>query len=161
MDCIVIDYNALDLELMRSGIDNVVYWNVCRLTPQVYRGTRGEWMVKYEFAKLEEDGIRDRAEYVLDATINLFVAADQKLAATRSPTWRKYDVELRRDHIPIYSKADAESGVVATTPAGLKRITVDYIVPALSGSGNFWHVQHYDEDIQLYGYIFEDAVDTS
>jgi hypothetical protein len=119
---------------------------------------RGEWVIKFELAKLEEDGIRGRAEYVLDSTISLFVAADQKLAATRSASFREYYVELAREEVPIHGAADAESGVIATTPPGLKKIMVDYMVPALKGSGNFWHVRHYDEDIHLFGYIFEDAV---
>ena len=158
-DFIVLDHNAIEMDLMKSGMDSVSFWNVWRLTPEVYRRNSGdEWVVKREFKKLEEDGIRERAEYVLDTTINLFVAADQKLAATRSPGYRNYYVTLRQDQVPVYRKADTGSEVVATTPAGLTKLFVDYTVPALNGTGTFWHVFHSEEGIFLSGYISEDAV---
>lgn len=158
-DFIVLDHNVIEMDLMKSGMDSVSFWNVWRLTPEVYRRKSGdEWVVKREFKKLEKDGIRERAEYVLDTTINLFVAADQKLAATKSPGYRKYYITLRQDQVPVYRKADTGSEVVATTPAGLTKLFVDYTVPALNGTGTFWHVFHPEEEFYLSGYISEDAV---
>lgn len=114
-DYIVFDHNNVEMDLMKSGMDSVSFWNVWRLTPQVYRSEAGgDWVVKREFGKFEEDGIRERAEYVLDTTINLFVAAHQKLAATRSPERRNYYVKLRREQVPVYEKADVNSEVVST-----------------------------------------------
>jgi len=158
-DFIVLDHNVLEMDLMKSGMDSVSFWNVWRLTPKVYRRETGDdWVVKREFSIFEEDGIRERAEYVLDTTINLFVTADQKLAATRSTEFRNYYVTLRQEQVPVYRKADPRSEVVAMTPAGLTELFVDYAVPALHGTGLFWHVAHSAEGIYLSGYISEDMV---
>jgi hypothetical protein len=158
-DFIVLDHDSLEMDLMKSGVDSVSFWNVWRLTPEVYRRESGdEWVVKREFHKFEQDGLSERAEYVLDSTINFFVATDQKLAATRSPERRIYHVTLRQDEVPLHRKADGGSEVVATTPAGLTQLFVDYVVPALNGTGNFWHVVHFEEGLHLWGYLSEDVV---
>jgi hypothetical protein len=158
-DYIVLDHNALEMDLMKSGMDIVSFWNVWRLTPEVYRADQAkEWVVKHDLAKLEQDGIRERAEYVLDTTINLLVSADQRNAATRFPGHDRYSVELRRDQIPVYSKADTNSEVVTTTPPGLMQLDVDFSVPALHGNGEFWHVFHFEKELKIWGYIQADCV---
>jgi hypothetical protein len=154
-DFIVFDHNDLEMDLMTMGIDSVSFWNVWRLTPDVFRRKAGdEWIIKKEFSKLENKGILERAEYVLDTTINLFVTADQKFAKTKSPEFRDYKVTLRQGNIPIYKKADTKSELFAMTPSGLTQLPVDYIVPALNGTGNFYHIT----DVGLWGYISEDAI---
>ncbi len=156
---IVLDYNALEMDLMKSGMDSVSYWNVWRLTPEVYRaGQDKDWMVKRDFAKLEKEGIKERAEYVLDTTINLLVSADQRIAATRSPDPRRYYINLRREEVPVYKKADKASEVVMTTPAGLRQLYVNFSVPALNGDSVFWHVAHFDKDCHIWGYIDNDEI---
>jgi len=158
-DYIVLDHNELEMDLMKSGMDSVSFWNVWRLTPQVYRcGHDKEWLVKRDFAKLEQEGIKERAEYVLDTAINLLVSADQRRAATRSLGSGRYFVALSRDQIPVYRKADANSDVVTTTPPGLMQLDVDFSVPALHGNGEFWHVVHFEKELQILGYIQGDYV---
>ena len=100
-----------------------------------------------------------RAQYFrfgCDQLEEVFVTADQKLAATRSTEFRNYYVTLRQEQVPVYRKADTGSEVVATTPAGLTKLFVDYAVPALDGTGRFWHVAHFAEGMDLWGYISED-----
>jgi len=158
-DYIVLDYNELEMDLMKAGMDSVSFWNVWRLTPEVYRGDQNtEWVVKRDFAKLEQEGIKERAEYVLDTTINLLVSADQRIAATRSPDIRRYYVDLCRDQIPVYKKADTNSEVATMTPPGLKQLHVDFSVSALHGNGEFWHVAHFEEKQPISGYIQGDCV---
>ena len=158
-DYIVLDHQDIEMELLKSGIDSVSFWNVWRLTPEVYRSSReSEWVVKNEFKKMDEDGIKDRAEYVVSTTINLFVAADQRIAATRSPDHRRYFTNIRREEIPVYEKADTSSKVVTTTPKGVTKLFVDYTVPALNGEGVFWHVSHSGDGWFVWGYISEEEV---
>ncbi len=158
-DYIVLDHNDVEMELMKSGMDSVSFWNVWRLTPEVYRASRGgQWVVKRDLRKLEGEGIRDRAEYVLDTTVNLFVAADQRRAGVRAPEHRNYYVTLRADRVPVYEKADLNSPVVGTTPEGVTEVFVDFAVPGLSGEGTFWHVAHVGEGRSLWGYIPENAL---
>jgi len=158
-DYVVLDYKTVELDLLTSGMDTISFWNVLRLTPELHRRKAGEkWVIKHEFRVLEKDGIKDRAEYVLDTTVNLFVAADQKLAATKSPEYRRYYVTLRKEEVPVYRKADTGSEVVQTTPKGVKTLYVDFRVAGLSGEGIFWHVLQFDEGLLISGYISEDVV---
>jgi hypothetical protein len=155
-DFIMLDHKEVELELMKSGMDSVAFWNIWRLTPDVYRRRDKEWVVKWEFRKFDEEGLKERAEYVLDATISLFVAADQRLAAARTPSDRKYYVDLKNEEVAVYAKADLESEVLERTPSGVTRLYVDYHVPALKGDGTFWHVSHFDIGFSIWGFIFED-----
>lgn len=158
-DYIVLDHNDIEMELIKSGMDSVSFWNVWRLTPEVYRPSRGgEWVVKRDLRKLEKEGIQERAEYVLDTTVNLFVAADQKRAGVRAPERRDYYVTLKKDRVSVYEKADLNSAVVGTTPDDVTEVFVDFSVPALSGEGTFWHVAHTGDEWSIWGYIPEEAV---
>lgn len=131
-DYIVLDHSELDMDLMRKGIDTVSFWNVWRLTPEVYRSKKDSpWVHKRDFAKLEAEGLRERSEYVLDTTITMLASADQKAAATRWTEPRKYFVELKREGAPIYEKATVNSSVKSHVPPGVTKVYVDCMVDAL------------------------------
>jgi hypothetical protein len=154
-DYIVLDHNDLDMELMKAGLDSVDFWNIWRYTPEVYRRNKdAAWVVKHDLEKLDEDGIAERAEYVLDTAISLFVADTQVSAKTK---WvrgaNRYYVDLATEGAPIYKKASTASGVEATTPPGLTRLYIGYRVQGLDGGGEFWHVQHFADGIHLWGYL--------
>jgi hypothetical protein len=156
-DFIVLDHSDIEMELMKSGMDSTSFWNVWRLTPRVYRkNIEDEWIVNQEFNKLEKDGIEDRAEYVLDTTINLFIASDQKIKATKSPDYRNYFIELRTDKVPLYEKADKCSKILGYTPEDLFKVYVESCVPGLKGDNTYWRVRHYEEDIYFVGFISND-----
>ncbi len=158
-DYIVLDHNNLEMDLMKFGMDSVSFWNVWRLTPEVYQSdVDKEWVVKREFTKLETEGLRERTEYVLDTTINLLVSADQKIAATRSPDMRRYYTTLKHDQVPVYRKADLGSEVIAKTPTGVTILHVDFCIPGLSGDGVFWHVAHFEKESYISGYISSNDV---
>jgi hypothetical protein len=159
-DYIVFDHNALEMDLMKSGIDSVAFWNVWRLTPEVHRSvSERKWTIKDDFTKLDGEGIEKRAEYVLDATISILAAADQTIAAARSPERSGgYVANLARDQVPVYKKADDRSEIVATTPPGLTTLKVDFSIDGLDGKGRFWHVSHADDSQYIVGYIAEDCV---
>lgn len=158
-DYIVLDHKDLEMELVTSGIDSVSFWNIWRLTPEVYKlRVSDEWVVKWEFRKFDDDGIKERAEYVLDTTTSLFVADHQRFAATKSPGYRKYYVDINRESVPIYAKADKNSAVIGTTPTGRTRFYVDYRVPALNGNETFWHVSDFEESPSVWGFICEDSI---
>ncbi|MGH8644868.1 MAG: hypothetical protein ACREX4_10585 [Gammaproteobacteria bacterium] len=160
-DYIVLDHSELDMDLMRKGIDTVSFWNVWRLTPEVYRSKKDTpWVQKRDLGKLEAEGIKERAEYVLDTTITMLVSADQRTAAARWTEPRRYFVRLRREAAPLYEKAILTSTVKGHVPPGVTELFVDYSVDALDGAGTFWHVSHYDEKFFLSGYISNDEIET-
>ena len=107
---------------------------------------------------MDEEGIEERAEYILNTTVNLFVTADQKMAATKYLGYQKYFIELKREEVPVYEKADTTSRIVASVPRGVKKLFVDFTVPALHGEGVFWHVAHYEDELSVSGYISADEI---
>lgn len=158
-DYIVYDHDRLDMDLLRAGMSRLDYWNVWRLTPSMYRRDKeSDWIIKYEFRKFDKEGIKDRAEYVLDATINLILTKHQDVNRAKTPTYRNYYVDLKQESIPVYEKATKNSKVIDTVPSDCKRLFVDSKVPALEGEGLFWHVSHFENGLHLYGYIDNDVV---
>jgi hypothetical protein len=158
-DFIVYDHDNLDMDLLRSGMSRLDYWNVWRLTPSLYRkDSKSDWIVKEEFRKLDEEGIKDRAEYVLDSTINLILTKHLDLKRSKTPDYKKYYVNLKNESALIYEKADNKSKVVGTVSADCKKVFVDSKVSALNGEGFFWHVVHIEDGFYLYGYIDNDDI---
>jgi len=156
----VLDYEKIEIEFIKFGIDSQSFWNIWRLTPDVYRyGSEGDWIVKREFKKVDNNGLLERAEYVLDATINLFVSADKKLSSSKSPDYKNYFCSLKQPKVPIYEKADRNSKVVGTTPEGLTEVFVDYTVSGLKNDGLYWKVSHFKDNLYLWGYIADEYVD--
>jgi hypothetical protein len=152
---IVLDHKEVELELMKSGVDTVAFWNVWRLTPEVYqRRDSKEWVIKQDLAKLADEGIDERAEYVLDATISILVTQERHRAAQKSSDAATFFLDLNQDQIPVYKKADSDSEIVMTTPAGLMRVNVDFSVVGFKGSSEFWHVAHFERGTSfIWGYI--------
>lgn len=160
-DYIVLDHEKIEIEFIKLGIDSQSFWNIWRLTPEVYRyGRDGDWVVKREFRKVDEDGIQERAEYVLDAAINLFVSADHKESFSKTPNYKNYFVRLRQENVPIYEKADKNSKVVGTTPEGLAELYVKCTVPGLKKDGLYWEVSHFKDNLFLMGYISDEFVES-
>ncbi|WP_374662639.1 hypothetical protein [Inhella sp.] len=160
-DYVIYDHNAFEMELMKSGVDSVAYWNVWRLTPEVYRKSKdAPWVVKNDLRKLDSDGIKDRAEYVLLATTEILLADDQNQTRTRSPDYRRFYLTLKNDAVPVFEKASKASSIIQTTPAGVKKLYCDYSIDGLDEDGIFWHVTHWEDDTNIFGFIHEDALDS-
>ena len=159
-DYVILDHNALEMELMKSGVDSVAYWNVWRLTPAVYRKSNGApWVVKNDLRKLDIDGIKDRAEYVLLATTEILLADDQNRTRTRSPDYGRFYLTLKNDAVPVFEKASKTSAIIQSTPVGVKKLHCDYSIDGLDEGGTFWHVTHWEDDANVFGFIHEDAID--
>jgi hypothetical protein len=158
---IVLDHNKVELELMKAGVDTVAFWNVWRLTPEVYQKRDSkEWIVKHDLGKLEDEGIDERAGYVLDATVSILVTRERHQAAHKSSdSAAAFFLDLIRDQIPVHRKADSNSEVVMTTPVGITRLNVDFSVVGLTGQGEFWHVAHIQKGGPfVWGYISAEFV---
>ena len=160
-DYIVYDHDNLDMDLLRSGMSRLDFWNVWRLTPHMYRKDReSEWIIKHEFRKFDEEGIKSRAEYVLDSTINLILTKHADIKHSKTPTYRQFYINLVRESVKIYEKADKASKVTGTVPIECKQVYVDSKVSSLDGKGYFWDVSHFDDGLHIYGYIDNDDVES-
>ncbi len=160
-DYVIYDHNTLEMELMKSGVDSVAYWNVWRLTPEVYRkGEDAPWVVKNDLRKFDSDGIKDRAEYVLLATTEVLLAEEQSRSRMRTADYGRFYLTLKSDTVSVFSKASKDSKVVKTTPAGIRKLYCTYSIDSLDGDGIFWRVVHWEDDVDIYGFIHEDDLDS-
>jgi len=157
-DYIVYDHTKLDQELLKYGVDNTAFWNVCRLTPQLYRTKEDEWVVKHDFEKLDTDALKDNIEYVFNATVDIILSIHVKKGAIKTSSHRKYYLELKQEEVPIYEKADTTSKIIAMTPKGLTKVDCNYAVMGLKGDGQYWHVSDFEYKPPLYGYIHSDFI---
>lgn len=157
-DYIVRDHSRIDHDLLKEGVDTTAFWNVWRLTPEVYRSEDKKWVVKHDFGKLDAATLADNAEYVFSTVVDIALAIH---AARKAVKWRqhgRYFLKLAREGVSIYEKADTDSKVTATTPAGMTQIDTDYRVSGLKGDGPYWHVHEMAKDAWLWGYIHNDDV---
>src|SRR5262249_24003276 len=140
-DYIVLDYAGIDAELMKEGMDNTTFWNVWRLTPQVYRHVEGdEWLIKHELQKRESDGIQDRAAYVLSSVVSLLLARQSNRRMMRSNPPNSYDLRLKKKGVIVYQKADKNGVVASAVPDDLEVVHVDYATVGLNDEETYWSV---------------------
>lgn len=156
-DYIVYDHTHLDQELLKYGVDHTAFWNVWRLTPEVYRKKDKGWIVKEDFAKLEPDILNDNIEYVFNTTVDIIITIHTKRGAIKTSSRREYHLELKQEEVPVYEKADTTSRIVATTPKGLTKVSCDYRILGLRGDGTYWHAN----ESTLWGFIHNDYVKSS
>jgi hypothetical protein len=159
-DFIVYDHSGIDQKLLVLGADNTAYWNVWRLTPQVFKRRDGQWVVKHEFDKLDEKLLSDKIDYIFSATLDVVLSIDRTRQATKSLERRNYSLELTQEDVPVYKKADKNSEIVGRTPAGVTQIDTRYRIDGLNGDGPYWEVSYMDveKELFLFGFIHNDFV---
>lgn len=157
-DYIVLDHSAVDRDLLTSGVDPTDFWNVWRLTPEVFRSKAGKWYVKRDFSKLRDADLKDIAEYVFNTTLDIALARQTNRRATR---WRQsgtFYVDLPKPGLSLHTKADRTSAIASTLPADLKRVDTDYTVEGLNDDGIYWHICHLGAGGFYYGFLHDDEV---
>jgi hypothetical protein len=159
-DYIVYDYIRLDQKLLTDGVDNTSFWNIYRLTPDVFRKSNGEWVVKWEFNKLTSELLDDQIEYIFNTSVDIIfsIHAKRKSIKTSNRVW--FNIKLKREEVPVYEKADANSKIVQTTPAGLIEIESDFMVEGIDGGGPYYKVHYFERERDIYfsGYIHGENV---
>lgn len=155
---IVVDHSDLDHELLKKGVDNTSYWNIWRLTPEVYRNEDKSWIVKNDFDLLEPEILKDEIDYIFTTTIDIVYSVHSKRAATKTSSYRPYYIELKDEEIPVLSKADIASTVSATIPKDITRVDCDYSIQGLNNDGTYWHVSQFKQDASFWGYIHDSYI---
>jgi hypothetical protein len=155
-DFIVLDRSKVDQDLLTQGVDTTAFWNIWRLTPEVYRTSDKEWVVKYDLDKLNQDFLVDKADYVYSATVDVLLAMQTANNALKFKERGSYQIGLARENVPVYRKADTKSEILGTTPPGMTSIATDYHVMGLEGDGPYWYVHHTEHKPWLRGYIHND-----
>lgn len=154
-DYIIIDHSVLDQELLKYSIDSTSFWNVWRLTPEVWRDDDRNWYVKRDFDKLDYNHIKDHIEYIYSTTADIIYSITIKKASIKTQNYQEYFVELLDEIILVYEKADIESPVVGSLPQGLSKVDCDFSVEGFGDDGPYWHISYCDADNKKYinGYI--------
>ena len=132
-DFIVLDHSNLDQQLLKDGIDPTAFWNLWRLTPEVYLNSDKTWVVKEDFDKLDNELLADQIEYIFSTTVDVILGLHTARKAVKSRAYGRYHLDLRTDCVPVFDKADKASTIISTTPPGLIRINADYRVLGLQG----------------------------
>jgi hypothetical protein len=155
-DYIVYDHSDLDQELLKNGVDNTTFWNIWRLTPEIYRTKEKQWVVKYDLAKLDTDFLGNNIEYIFNATLDVVLAIHIKRGAFKYSSDIRHYIELKQEEVPVYEKADMTSKVAFTTPKNLTKLDCSYYITGLQGDGPYWYVLNLEP--LLYGFIHNDNV---
>lgn len=157
-DFIVYDHSSVNEKLLTQGCDNTTYWNVWRLTPEVYKTKEGHWVVKREFSKLDTDSLSDKIEYIFSSTLDVVLSIHSAKQAIRQRDYRQYYLNIKHEDVPIYKKADKNSDEIGRTPIGLTQINTDYSVDGLNDDATYWHISHIGENMYLSGFIHDDYI---
>lgn len=157
-DFIVLDHSKLDHDLLKDGVNPTAYWNLWRLTPEIYRTLDDQWVVKEDFDKLDAEFLEDKIEYIFSTAVDIVLCLHTARKAMKTGGYGRYFLELRREEVSVFESADRTSKIVATSPPGLVRIDTDYRVIGLKGDATYWHVSHFDDGCRLRGYIHADDV---
>lgn len=158
-DRIVLDHARVDSELLAAGGDPTSYGNVRRLTPDVYRKSKGApWVVKREFDKLNPSTLRDNSVYVLGATIDLVLALHNDRRLTRYAKHVRRVIRLRVPNARIFKKASETSEVLLTLPDGCTEVQSNACVDGLNGEGKYWEIFDMDLGLMDIGYVRDEDV---
>lgn len=159
-DFIVYDTSSVNEKLLTQGADNTAYWNVWRLTPEVYKTKDGKWIVKQDFSRLDTQVLSANIELIFSATLDVVQSIHRTRQAQKLGELKLYYLDLNQENVPIYRKADKSSNVTGHTPPGMTKIDTDYCIEGLNDCGPYWHVSHldFDKTIYLSGFIHNDFV---
>jgi hypothetical protein len=157
-DYIVYDHSRVNERLLIAGADNTAFWNVWRLTPEVFKKSDGTWVVKYDLAKLDETILSDKIEYIFSASLDVVLSLHRTWQATQSGPHENYVLHLKNEEVPIYAKADVNSQVVGVTPLGVTTVDTNYWIEGLNGDGPYWHISYFQQGMSLFGFVHTDFV---
>lgn len=162
-DRIVLNHERVDADLAKEGIDNNAFWNVWRLTPDVYRaGVDGQWMVKHELKKVQNDSLKESASYVFDTMVDILLVRQMRRRSLRWIGSGEFFITLKQPSVPVYRKADDASEQIATTPPGSMKLGTQYATPGLRDDATYWKVFYpATEGTYVSGYVHERHVAAS
>ncbi len=154
-DFVVLDHGSVDSELLKTGVNPTDFWNLWRLTPEVYRSKDGTWYVKREFSKLDPAILAEVANYVFSTALDIILARQTNRRATRWNPSTSHFLDLAKRGLPIHEKADRTSRILMNLPVDLERVHVDYVVDGLRNDGLYWHVCHMSAEEFFTGFIHD------
>jgi hypothetical protein len=167
-DYIVLDHAGIDAELMKEGIDNTTFWNVWRITPQVYRhDTKDIWLVKHEPQKLDAQDAEERSAYVLSSVTSMLLARQANRRKMRSNPFASSEIKVKKKGVIVYKKADKNGPIAGTIPDDIEVVNTDYATDGLNDNEVYWSIfcfRKKDEKQEFFilsGFVLQDDLDFS
>jgi hypothetical protein len=155
---IVLDHQEVDRQLATTGISHTMFWNVWRLTPAVfYDEGKKTWVVKSEPELFEAEDIRDRAEFVLSATVEICLAFQRNREATRSRGAKTYILRVKNPPIDILQKAETGASAVGRIPEETRELHASFAVTGFDGE-LYWYVVLREPEF-VFGYVADSVVE--
>jgi len=139
-DFIVLDHARIRDTLHDHGIDPVLFWNVWRLTPSVYkREGRDQWVIRDETAVRLDKQIAEHAAYVLQKTSEILMQYERARRQQRIAGVHHQFVITTGERVNVYGKASLDARVDRTLPGGTV-VMSDFTVSGFGTDLRFWHV---------------------
>lgn len=152
-DYIVIDHTHLEMELLKYSIDQAMFWNIWRLTPNLYMFRNRDWAVKGDFELLSEEHLNEHIQYIFDSSIQIIYQLQSYKDNIRSKSNKYYCCYTKGENIPIYERADENSEVTYVIPEENTKLNTNYYVDGLNGKDDFFYVfLKVDNDYKM-GYV--------
>ena len=161
-DFVQLDHQAVRIDLLQWGASTQDFWNLWRLTPQVFRGSREEeWQIKHEPKYFLEGATEENVRYCLDRAISLILKKQAHFDLSRylPGSSLALDVETLSDPTNVYTKASAKSEVRDTLSPGIK-LRASTIVRGLESDDLYLQIFQVMEkpEKMVFGYLRRDDV---
>jgi hypothetical protein len=142
-DYIVLDHTQIDRDLVKEGIDHTAFWNVWRLTPQVYRYKKEDkWRVKHDPRLYEPDALSERSALVLSTMVAILLARQSTTRAARYIKGSTYVDVKAKAGTTFYEKADKTGAVAGVLPEGKEQVAVSYATQGLNDDEWYWRTMY-------------------
>ncbi|MBS0362859.1 MAG: hypothetical protein JSR98_15895 [Proteobacteria bacterium] len=157
---IVIDHADIDSKLFKLGADPIIFWNIWRISPAVYKMEDGRWLVKRELAKVERSDHEADAIYVVENVADMVLRSESQSRRLKLiPQSGAWSLKAKAG-ARLFAKADAGSEV-SLTFAESEFLFVDSETCGFDGEGGWWHVSVIGKGRFTSGFLREDDVDRS
>jgi hypothetical protein len=157
-DFIVLDHSRVDQELLKIGLDPSKFWNIWRLTPSVYQTAHGTWEIKIDLDKSNPDALATHIEYIFNAALDISLAFEANNKKFKRHSGQLYELELAREGVRAYTKADKSTQTYTVIPKGVKRVSVQHSTSGLNDNSTYWHIMHIAPGVFVGGYIHQEDV---
>lgn len=139
---VVLDHGVLDAELLKDGIDTRLFWNIWRLTPQVWRRSSGDWIIKRDVDMLHGDNLESDLQYSIDGMIQIVLGKQASRSLERYKSRGGLWAVRVRPGASLFTKASKNSALNDTVPADIDHLYVMEAVQGLDSDDWFWSAHH-------------------
>jgi flagellar biosynthesis regulator FlbT len=161
-DYIQIDHDKIRADLLEWGISTQDFWNLWRLTPNVfYDDDSKSWKVDKNLRYIKGGGTEQNSRYCLDKAISIILKKQQHSSSFKSLGYRPdylFKVKLKKP-TKLFSKADSSSKEKMVLLTDIE-YNAESVLSGLNDNQTYIKILHEENDIKLTidGYIvYEDC----